>query len=105
MLGLSEMSSQPFTPSHASHKQPGHGKTLIREGNFLKGLDKEARESAEVDLDEMIEKSNCSAIYHQLEECLGEHNREWRKCQKEVKALKDCNVAKNLHQQLSEKEN
>ena len=51
----------------------------------------------EVDIEAMITRSGCSKIYYDLEECLGEHDRDWRKCQKEVKALKVCNdiVTKN----------
>jgi hypothetical protein len=32
----------------------------------------------------MIERSGCNDIYSALEECLGEHDRDWRKCQLEV---------------------
>jgi hypothetical protein len=62
---------------------------IIREGNFLKN--REDGEKAELDIQEMIDKSKCADIYHKLEECLGENDREWRKCQIEVKLLKDCN--------------
>lgn len=31
-------------------------------------------------------------IYLRLEECLGENDRDWRKCQEHVKALRDCNA-------------
>jgi hypothetical protein len=37
-----------------------------------------------VDIEKMIEKSGCNDIYGVLEECLGEHDRDWRKCQVEV---------------------
>ena len=40
--------------------------------------------SAEVDIGDMIEKSGCNDRYSELEECLGEHDRDWRKCQVEV---------------------
>ncbi|CAN0235541.1 unnamed protein product, partial [Ascophyllum nodosum] len=33
----------------------------------------------------------CSADYYKLEDCLGEHDRDWRRCQEQVKALKKCN--------------
>eukprot|EP01041_Mallomonas_annulata_P005056 gene5056-10124_t len=42
------------------------------------------------DIDEMIERSGCASAYSKLEECLGESNRDWRKCQDEVKLLKKC---------------
>jgi hypothetical protein len=38
-----------------------------------------------VDIGDMIEKSGCNDIYGVLEECLGEHDRDWRKCQVEVR--------------------
>lgn len=43
------------------------------------------------DIDSMIEKSGCSQIYFKLEDCLGENDRDWTKCQAEVKALQKCN--------------
>lgn len=53
----------------------------------------------EVDIEEMIEKGGCSIQYYELEECLGEHDRNWGKCQDVVKKLKVCNDKKNQHQQ------
>lgn len=38
----------------------------------------------EVDVEQAIELSGCSLDYYELEECLGEHDRDWRKCQKQV---------------------
>ena len=69
-----------------------HDQSLIREGNYLQGKDEYSRKSAEVDLEEMMERSPCISLYHQLEECLAETNRDWRKCQKEVKLLKECST-------------
>jgi hypothetical protein len=40
--------------------------------------------SGELDIGDMIEKSGCNDFYSNLEECLGENNRDWRKCQLEV---------------------
>lgn len=39
----------------------------------------------EVDIEEAIDRSGCSLDYYRLEECLGEHDRDWRKCQAQVK--------------------
>jgi len=36
------------------------------------------------DINDIIEKSKCSKIYFQLEECLADNNRNWTKCQQEV---------------------
>jgi cytochrome c oxidase assembly factor 4 len=46
---------------------------------------------SDVDIDDMIEKMGCSKDYYKLEDCLGEHDRDWTKCQAEVKMLKQCN--------------
>jgi hypothetical protein len=82
------MNSSSSSSSSAS-ASTGKPKPTIREGNYLN--QREGVGSApEVDLAEMIEKSKCSELYYRLEECLGEYNREWRKCQSEVKALKEC---------------
>ena len=44
-----------------------------------------------VDVEQMIESSSCGQYYMALESCLVETDRNWRKCQNEVKALKNCN--------------
>ena len=48
----------------------------------------------EVNIEDMIEKSGCSKVYYDLEECLGENDRKWQLCQQEVHALKECNTKK-----------
>ncbi|GLE00693.1 hypothetical protein PINS_up009482 [Pythium insidiosum] len=45
----------------------------------------------DLDIDDMIEKMGCSKDYYALEECLGEYDRDWTKCQTYVKQLKVCN--------------
>lgn len=42
------------------------------------------------DIDPLVNQQGCGKVYSQLEECLGEKNRDWRLCQKEVKALQEC---------------
>eukprot|EP00602_Paraphysomonas_sp_CaronLab_P008200 CAMPEP_0185018406 /NCGR_PEP_ID=MMETSP1103-20130426/1143_1 /TAXON_ID=36769 /ORGANISM="Paraphysomonas bandaiensis, Strain Caron Lab Isolate" /LENGTH=71 /DNA_ID=CAMNT_0027548207 /DNA_START=34 /DNA_END=249 /DNA_ORIENTATION=+ len=44
-----------------------------------------------VDVDQLIDASACKEFYMALEECLVQTNRSWKKCQKEVKLLKECN--------------
>lgn len=39
------------------------------------------------DLDKMIEENSCGQIYLQLEKCLVDTDRNWKKCQKEVEDL------------------
>lgn len=36
--------------------------------------------------DGLINQQGCGKIYLFLEECLGHHDRDWRKCQAEVRA-------------------
>ena len=67
-------------------KERGAG--LALPSNLHKGADPS---KYEVDIEDMIEKGGCSVVYYKLEECLGEHDRDWTKCQKEVKALNTCN--------------
>ena len=40
---------------------------------------------APLDVGELIEKTGCSEVYEHLEECLGEHDRDWRRCQARVR--------------------
>eukprot|EP01040_Poterioochromonas_malhamensis_P015477 gene15476-17323_t len=93
------MNSSPSSTSSSSsssnssipvNRNVVHKDSMIREGSFLANKDEASRKAAEVDLSEMIEKSKCAIPYHDLEECLGEYDRDWRKCQIQVKALRRC---------------
>ncbi|CAL8468590.1 g8130 [Coccomyxa elongata] len=42
------------------------------------------------DFDEYVDQQGCGKAYSKLEVCLAENNRDWRSCQKEVQAWKDC---------------
>ncbi|GAQ90591.1 hypothetical protein KFL_006590040 [Klebsormidium nitens] len=42
------------------------------------------------DIDPMVDQQGCGKVYAKLEECLAEHDRDWRQCQKEVMALREC---------------
>ena len=53
------------------------------------------RQTDEPDIDGMIERSGCAASYFALEECLGDNDRDWKKCQYEVHALKKCSLSKS----------
>lgn len=46
---------------------------------------------ADIDIDDMIERMGCSKDYYKLEDCLGEYDRDWTKCQAQVKQLRLCN--------------
>lgn len=45
----------------------------------------------DLDLDELIERNHCHEDYYKVENCLADFNRDWRKCQEQVKKLKQCN--------------
>ena len=42
-------------------------------------------------IEEIVEQGPCGAVYLALEDCLGEQDRDWRKCQRQVQALSECN--------------
>lgn len=44
-----------------------------------------------IDISKAIDENQCVKQYYVLEHCLGENDRSWKKCQKEVKDLKLCN--------------
>ena len=48
-----------------------------------------------LDIDPMVDQQGCGRLYAQLEECLGEHDRDWRRCQSELKAFRGCYDASN----------
>lgn len=62
----------------------------LRPANLHKGS--KGSNSDSCDIGEMVDKNPCSKEYYALEECLGEHNRNWTKCQNEVRGLKLCSV-------------
>ena len=41
-----------------------------------------------------IERSGCAAYHYQLQECYFEHNNDWRQCQQQMKAFRDCMMSK-----------
>ena len=49
------------------------------------------REGGDED-DPLINQDGCGRFYGLLETCLGEHGRDWRKCQAELQAWKKCNL-------------
>jgi hypothetical protein len=55
-----------------------------------------------LDVDEMIDNFACSRSYRNLEECLVQYDRNWSKCQEEVKLLQKCN---SLRSKMPAKEN
>lgn len=63
-------------PCNLGPRQPGHHGGVKSFGD---------------DVERMVEEGACGAVYLALEECLGEHGRDWRRCQAEVKALAACN--------------
>lgn len=47
-----------------------------------------------MDINERIDSSGCGDVYRELESCMVEFDRDWRKCQVEVLALRKCMEAK-----------
>ncbi|KAL6780863.1 hypothetical protein ACKKBG_A08770 [Auxenochlorella protothecoides x Auxenochlorella symbiontica] len=45
------------------------------------------------DDDALYTPTGCKEAYEKLEICLAQSDRDWRKCQKEVHALQQCNKA------------
>ncbi len=46
--------------------------------------------TSENGLDDKINRSGCADAYDILEKCMGENDRDWRKCQDKVKAFREC---------------
>jgi hypothetical protein len=78
-------STQPSQPSSSS--APDFGSLP---GNLHKGS-LSAFAGSQVDIGELIDKFKCSKEYYSLEDCLGEHDRDWKRCQAQVKILRQCN--------------
>lgn len=58
----------------------------------------------DLDVEEMIERNGCAKIYYKLEDCLVEFDRDWTKCQRQVKELKLCNDRLNALKQKSKQQ-
>jgi len=43
-----------------------------------------------VDVDDQVDKAGCSDVFEKLQLCLADNARDWRRCQEEVKAWKEC---------------
>ncbi|KAF6003798.1 hypothetical protein F1559_001621 [Cyanidiococcus yangmingshanensis] len=46
------------------------------------------------DIEQVLELHGCRAAYERLEECLGEHDRDWSACQEPLRLLRDCYEAR-----------
>ena len=47
----------------------------------------------------VINQDGCGRFYGLLESCLGDHGRDWRKCQAQLQAWKKCHQRHKLQQQ------
>lgn len=43
-----------------------------------------------LDVEERIDSSGCGKLYRLLEECIASADRDWRRCQEEVAAFREC---------------
>jgi hypothetical protein len=75
---------RPSKDSSEAMSDPNVLKEILAQAPQNSHLGSKMITSAEVDIGDMIEKSGCNDKYSELEECLGEHDRDWRKCQVEV---------------------
>ena len=50
----------------------------------------EATTAEEEEVDPLVNQQGCGRIYALLEDCLADTDRDWRKCQPQVQALKAC---------------
>jgi hypothetical protein len=48
------------------------------------------------DIEHVLELHGCRKAYERLEECLGEHDRDWSACQEPLRLLRDCYEAHRL---------
>ena len=48
------------------------------------------------DDDPIINQDGCGRFYGLLEECMGEHNRDWRKCQAQLRAASAARMLTGL---------
>eukprot|EP00920_Eleutheroschizon_duboscqi_P016596 GHVT01039366.1.p1 GENE.GHVT01039366.1~~GHVT01039366.1.p1 ORF type:complete len:163 (+),score=32.55 GHVT01039366.1:146-634(+) len=42
------------------------------------------------DVDDKIDSTGCKCEYSLLEDCLFDHDKDWRKCQQELRVFRDC---------------
>ena len=42
------------------------------------------------DFDDLVQQKGCGAAYYEVEDCLVRHNRDWAKCQAEVRRWREC---------------
>ncbi|KAK4535635.1 hypothetical protein CDCA_CDCA05G1660 [Cyanidium caldarium] len=56
-------------------------------------------EEEEEEEDALIDQQGCGHLYRELEECMGENDRDWSKCQSQVQALRRCYEAWSARQQ------
>ena len=53
------------------------------------------QDDSTVSIEGVIEKSGCSLLYELLEECLGENDRDWKRCRESLEAFRDCHSKNN----------
>eukprot|EP01039_Chlorochromonas_danica_P000374 gene374-406_t len=80
-------------------EQEGGQPKIVVHGKFNK-----TNKGEEVDISAMIDHSGCAQIYYDLEECLGENDRDWRKCQTLVQSWKVCYQKKDKERDQQWKE-
>lgn len=52
--------------------------------------EEEEEEEEKDTYEQMLEQSGCVKQHHALQDCFYDNDRDWRKCQGEMKAFKEC---------------
>ena len=52
------------------------------------------------DVDPMGDLGSCAEAYEELEYCLADNQRDWRKCQDAVKAVRQCMAKQQQRQEM-----
>ena len=79
---ISGQLTEQYFQSNGTHRHHMH-----RSGNSNNKED-----GADSEIEVMINKSKCAKQYLLLEQCLGDNNRNFAKCQEQIKLLKLCSI-------------
>ncbi|MED6208062.1 hypothetical protein PIB30_041540 [Stylosanthes scabra] len=59
------------------------------------------RSDADDDDENVKQLDECSVLYLAMQDCVVRSNRNWKECQPEVQALKECNEKKNKKKMMN----
>lgn len=73
-------------------EQSFHSYGTHRHHMHRSGSSNNKQDDEDSDIEVMINKSKCAKQYLLLEQCLGDNNRNFAKCQVQIKLLKQCST-------------